>query len=168
MSAAPVYRWQPSTAEIAARAGIPVDAVIRFDHNTSPSRPPWASDVAAAAGQRINEYPAADYTPLREAIAEYHGVDRDQVVPGAGADELILLTAKAFLEPGDRAAAGGAVRTQHAARIRQPASRGQLKNPGRRQRADPSALAALPQSPSTSEYEGFRAPCHRGASTRMA
>jgi histidinol-phosphate aminotransferase len=105
MSAAPVYQWQPSTAEIAARAGIPTDAVIRFDHNTSPARPPWVEEVAERAGARINEYPAADYTPLRQAIAAYHGVDTDQVVPGAGADELILLTAKAFLSPGDRAVA---------------------------------------------------------------
>ncbi|HSG78061.1 MAG TPA: histidinol-phosphate transaminase [Acidimicrobiia bacterium] len=105
MSGAPVYQWQPSTAEIAARAGIPVDAVTRFDHNTSPAHPPWAEAVAARASAGINEYPAADYTPLREAIAAYHGVHRDQVVPGAGADELILLTAKAFLRPGDRAVA---------------------------------------------------------------
>ena len=31
------YQWQPSTAEIARRAGIPPEAVVRFDHNTSPS-----------------------------------------------------------------------------------------------------------------------------------
>ena len=105
MTGTPVYQWQPSTAEIAARAGIPADAVIRFDHNTSPSKPPWVDEVAAKAMERINEYPAADYTPLREAIAAYQRVDRDQVVPGAGADELILLAAKAFLEPGDTSTA---------------------------------------------------------------
>ncbi|MDX1691306.1 MAG: aminotransferase class I/II-fold pyridoxal phosphate-dependent enzyme [Acidimicrobiia bacterium] len=102
---APVYRWQPSTAEIAARAGIAVEDVIRFDHNTSPAAPPWAAPAAADASDRLNEYPAADYSPLREAVAAHHGVDPDQVVPGAGADELILLAAKAFLEPGDRAVA---------------------------------------------------------------
>lgn len=95
--AAPVYQWQPSTAEIARRAGMAVDDVIRFDHNTSPRRPPWTDEVVADASRLLNEYPAADYTPLRSAAATYAGVAPDQVVPGAGADELILLIAKAFL-----------------------------------------------------------------------
>ncbi len=102
---APVYQWQPSTAEIARRAGIAPEDVIRFDHNTSPVAPPWAEEVALAASARLNEYPAADYRPLCEAAAGYAGVDVDQVVPGAGADELIALTARAFLPAGGTAVA---------------------------------------------------------------
>ncbi len=105
MSAAPVYQWQPSTARIAAQAGIAPAEVIRFDHNTSAEAPPWAAAFAAEAAATLNEYPAADYTPLREAIADHHGVEPDCVVPGAGADEMILLCARAFLGPGDRAVA---------------------------------------------------------------
>lgn len=97
---APVYQWQPSTAEIARRAGIDPADVIRFDHNTSPYRVDWAETEAAASAALLNEYPAADYTPLREAAGERAGVDADWVVPGAGADELIGLCARAFLEPG--------------------------------------------------------------------
>ena len=97
---APVYQWQPTTLEIAARAGIDPSEVIRFDHNTSPLTPDWAPSVAAEVAVGLNEYPGADYRPLRSAIAAYTGTDPEQVVPGAGADELILLTAGAFLPVG--------------------------------------------------------------------
>lgn len=108
VSAAPVYQWQPATAEIAARAGIAPESVIRFDQNTSPGAPPWVGRVAADAARGMNEYPAADYRPLRRALAVHHGLDDErQVVVGAGADELILLAAKAWLGPASRAAADG-------------------------------------------------------------
>ena len=38
---------------------------------------------------------------MLDAIAEYVGVEREQVVLGAGADDLILLCARAFAGPGD-------------------------------------------------------------------
>ncbi len=97
---APVYQWQPTTAQIAGRAGIAPEQVIRFDHNTSPTRPEWVAEIAAPLASTLNEYPGADYRPLREAIAGYAGVDPDRVVAGAGADELIGLSAQAFLPPG--------------------------------------------------------------------
>ncbi len=96
MTEVPVYQWQPGTAEIAARAGIAPDQVIRFDHNTSPQAPPWVAEEAAKATARASEYPAADYRPLKEAAAAYAGVAPEQVMIGAGADELILIAAKAF------------------------------------------------------------------------
>ena len=102
---APKYKWQPTTAEIAASAGIHPDEVERFDHNTSPFRTEWAEEVAAAALAQVNEYPGANYRGLREAAAELSGLEPEQIVPGAGADELILLSARAFLNRGDTAVA---------------------------------------------------------------
>ena len=49
----------------------------------------------------MNEYPRALYTILTDAIAEYAGVAPENVVLGAGADDLILLVARAFAGPGD-------------------------------------------------------------------
>ncbi len=105
MTDLPVYQWQPGTAEIAARAGISPDEVIRFDHNTSPNAPPWVAEEAAKATRRASEYPAADYRPLKEAAAAYAGVEPEQVMVGAGADELILIAAKAWLGSGGVAVA---------------------------------------------------------------
>jgi histidinol-phosphate aminotransferase len=101
----PRYQWQPTTAEIASRAGIDPERVIRFDHNTSPFPSPWAAELAVKTAAHLNEYPGASYAPLRTAAATYAGVDPENVVPGAGADELILLAGRAFLSPGARAVA---------------------------------------------------------------
>lgn len=98
------YVWQPTNDEIARRFDLSPDRIVRFDQNTSPYPTGWASAVAGTDLNRLNEYPAASYRPLREAAAGYTGVDATQVVPGAGVDELILLAAQALLSPGDRAA----------------------------------------------------------------
>ncbi len=101
----PRYKWQPTTAEIAAANGLALDEVERFDHNTSPFSAEWAVEVAAGALRQVNEYPGASYRPLREAAARLTGLQPEQIVPGAGADELILLSARAFLERGETAIA---------------------------------------------------------------
>jgi histidinol-phosphate aminotransferase len=102
---APKYKWQPTTAEIAAAAGISPNDVERFDHNTSPFPTEWAAAVASDSLASLNEYPGANYRGLREAAAKVNGVDPEQVVPGAGADELILLCGRAFLDRGSTAVA---------------------------------------------------------------
>ncbi len=97
---APEYRWQPTTAEIAAAAGIPVSEVIRFDHNTSPYPTEWAIPIAAALAAGLNEYPGASYRPLRKAAAGYVGTIPERIAVGAGVDELLLLTGRALLTGG--------------------------------------------------------------------
>lgn len=100
MTTAPVYKWQPTSVEIAAAAGIPVSEVIRFDHNTSPTSPVWASDLAAIHARGLNEYPGASYRSIREAAGRFVGLEPERILPGAGADELILLIGRAFMGPG--------------------------------------------------------------------
>lgn len=97
------YVWQPTSAEVADRFGIDRDRVVRFDQNTSPDPTDWTVPPAMTALSDLNEYPAASYRPLRESAARYAGVDPEQVVPGAGVDELIILAARAFLSAGSRA-----------------------------------------------------------------
>jgi histidinol-phosphate aminotransferase len=96
------YDWAPSTAEIARLAGIAPERVLRFDGNTPP-KPPATATPAALAEElaRVNTYPHGGYPHIHEAIAAYAGVEPEQVVLGAGADDLILLVARAFAGPGD-------------------------------------------------------------------
>jgi histidinol-phosphate aminotransferase len=99
------YGWAISTAEAARIAGIAPDDVLRFDANTAPG-PPGAARPAALenALARVHGYPHGGYPELVAAIAGYAGVEPENVVLGAGADDLILLAARAFAGPGDRVA----------------------------------------------------------------
>ncbi len=100
---APTYRWQPTTAQIAERFRLPVESVVRFDHNTSPFPTDWAPSIVAPMARHLNEYPGASYAPLRIAAAAYLDTEPSRIVPGAGVDEIILLIAKAYLGRGRRA-----------------------------------------------------------------
>jgi histidinol-phosphate/aromatic aminotransferase/cobyric acid decarboxylase-like protein len=96
------YGWAPSTEAIARLAGIPPEEVLRFDGNTPPVPPPTAN-AATVAGElaRIQTYPHGGYPRIHAAIAAYAGVGPENVVLGAGADDLILLVARVFAGPGD-------------------------------------------------------------------
>jgi histidinol-phosphate aminotransferase len=95
----------PSTQEIARRVGLPVDQIIRFDGNTSPQALPStrAEALTEELGQ-IHTYPHGGYPELGRAIADYAGVAPENVVLGAGADDLILLLTRSFASPGDTVA----------------------------------------------------------------
>jgi histidinol-phosphate aminotransferase len=95
----------PSTEWIAAYAGIPPQAVVRFDGNTSPAPPPYARPEALLDElARIHTYPHGGYPRIAEAIAAYAGVSAENVVLGAGADDVILLVVRSFAGRGDRVA----------------------------------------------------------------
>ena len=99
------YSWALSTAEIAHRAGIAPEDVLRFDGNVPPKPPPSARPQALAdALARVNLYPHGGYPQIHEAIAAYAGVEPENVVLGAGADDLIMLCGRAFAGPGDTVA----------------------------------------------------------------
>ncbi len=99
------YRWAAPTDQVAALAGIDPSQVLRFDQNTPPLPLPTSRPGAiAGALARINNYPAGGSRTLRRAIADYNGVEPENVVLGAGADDLILLCARVFAGLGDRVA----------------------------------------------------------------
>ncbi len=96
------YTWALPSDEVARLAGIDASQVLRFDQNT-PSLPLPSTRPGTIAGAlaRISGYPAGGYRTLRTAIAAYAGVEPENVVLGAGADDLILLCARAYAGPGD-------------------------------------------------------------------
>jgi histidinol-phosphate/aromatic aminotransferase/cobyric acid decarboxylase-like protein/imidazoleglycerol phosphate dehydratase HisB len=97
-----MYGWAPSTAELAQRAGLDPVQIVRFDGNVPPLPLPSSRPAAIASElARVNEYPHGGYPRIHEAIAEYAGVERENVVLGAGADDLIMLVARAYAGAGD-------------------------------------------------------------------
>jgi histidinol-phosphate/aromatic aminotransferase/cobyric acid decarboxylase-like protein/imidazoleglycerol phosphate dehydratase HisB len=99
------YVWAAPSDEVARLAGIDPSQVVRFDQNTPPLPLPSSRPGAiAGALARVSGYPSGGYRALRRAIAAYAGVDPENVVIGAGADDLILLCARSFAGPGDMVA----------------------------------------------------------------
>ena len=99
------YAWEATDEEVAARYGVPVGEILRFDLNTSPAPPAIAAEILAAGRFEapLSEYPPSDYRRLIETAARVYGVGVDELLVGAGADEILDLAGKAFLPPGGRA-----------------------------------------------------------------
>ncbi|MFZ0218348.1 MAG: histidinol-phosphate transaminase [Candidatus Dormiibacterota bacterium] len=99
------YAWELSTEEVARRHGRRPEDVIRFDLNTSPFPPPtWRVAMDMAREEAMpNEYFDTSYAELTPLFADYCGVAPDQIVVGAGADEILDIVAKTFLDNGDAA-----------------------------------------------------------------
>jgi histidinol-phosphate aminotransferase len=95
----------PSTEWIALHAGVAPAEVLRFDGNTSPQPPPYVrAALLQNALDEINTYPHGGYPRLAPALAEYSGIEPENIVLGAGADDVILLLVRSFAGRGDRVA----------------------------------------------------------------
>ena len=88
----------PDLQGVAARSGLNIEQLIRLDANENPLGTLPQAVEALAAYPDYGFYP--DYRPLRKAIARYAGVVPEQVVLGNGADEIIDLLIRPFVEPG--------------------------------------------------------------------
>lgn len=99
------YEWALSTEQLAAKAGLDPVQIVRFDGNVPPLPLPSSRPGAIArALAEINTYPHGGYPFINEAIAGYAGVAPENVVLGAGADDLLMLCIRAFAGPGDTVA----------------------------------------------------------------
>jgi histidinol-phosphate aminotransferase len=78
--------------------------VFKLSSNESPLGAS-AKAIAAymAAGEKLALYPDGAATQLRTAIASRYGLQADNIVCGAGSDELLQLLAHAYVGPGDEA-----------------------------------------------------------------
>lgn len=89
------YEWEPPSAAIARQAGVPEDQVVRFDTNTFPW-PGAALDQLPPTS--LNEYPDTSYGALTEAIAQYADIPPDRITVGAGADEILDMIARSYID----------------------------------------------------------------------
>src|SRR5688572_2518031 len=85
------YAWEATSEEISARHGVPVEQILRFDLNTSPATPSVAAEVMSrgAFATPLCEYPPSDYARLVAAGARAYGVEPEEILVGAGADEIL-------------------------------------------------------------------------------
>ncbi len=99
------YAWEATDEQVAERHGVPVERIVRFDLNTSPAPPDLALRLLRGGtyGRAISEYPPSDYRDLVAAASSRYGVGTDEILVGAGADEVLDLVAKAFIPAGGSA-----------------------------------------------------------------
>jgi histidinol-phosphate aminotransferase len=62
---------------------------------------PAATEAYLAAAPKLNIYPDGKAAPLREVIARKFALEPDRLIFGCGSDEIFMLLAQAYLEPGD-------------------------------------------------------------------
>jgi histidinol-phosphate aminotransferase len=100
-----VYTWEATDEQVSQGYGVPLEDIVRFDLNTSPAPPDFVAKVLAAGRfeTAVSEYPPSDYRRLTAAAASRYQVDPGEIVVGAGADEVLDMIARAFLQPGARA-----------------------------------------------------------------
>ena len=75
--------------------------IVKLDANENPYGPAPAVRKALESYPFLNIYPDPEQRELREALAEYTGQPAANILAGQGADELIDLIGRIFLQPGD-------------------------------------------------------------------
>ena len=96
-----IYDSVESPEDLALKAGIPKDEIIKLNGNENPyGGSPKA--IEAVANSDFHIYPDPGQKEMRKSLSQYTGADPDEIVVGAGADELIDLIFRLFLSPGEK------------------------------------------------------------------
>jgi histidinol-phosphate aminotransferase len=96
--------YQPGKPPEELERELGISGAVKLASNESPVGPsPKAVEAVRAAASGVNRYPDGASFALRARLAERLGVAEDQLVFGAGADEILELLAKAFVGAGDEA-----------------------------------------------------------------
>ncbi|HEX7849683.1 MAG TPA: histidinol-phosphate transaminase [Sphingomonas sp.] len=76
--------------------------VAKLSSNENPlGTSPKAREAFLSAASRLERYPDASGTELRDVLAEKYGLDPARIIYGNGSDEVLHLAAGAFAGPGD-------------------------------------------------------------------
>ena len=86
---------------LSQQLGLAPADIIKLDANENPYGPLPAVAQALAELPYAHIYPDPESRELRRVLATYHGVPFENLLAGAGADELIDLIMRLLLDPGD-------------------------------------------------------------------
>ncbi len=108
-SIAPYQGGKPIT-ELAREMGLEVGQIIKLASNENPlGIGPKAQAAIEVALQDIARYPDGNSFALRDAVARKFALAPEQLIFGNGSNDILELSARAFLSPGDEA-----IYSQHA------------------------------------------------------
>ena len=86
---------------LSKRLGRSTEEIIKLDANENPYGPSPHIYEALASERYYHVYPDPGNTMLREALSRYLSIDKSRIMVGHGADELIDLIMRLFIQPGD-------------------------------------------------------------------
>jgi histidinol-phosphate aminotransferase len=96
----PVYQPGKPVEDVKRELGL--TEIIKLASNENPyGASPKAKEAVVREIENTSIYPDGAAVELTAAVARHHGVNPDQVIFGAGSDEIIMMIARAFLRPGD-------------------------------------------------------------------
>ncbi|RAV18512.1 histidinol-phosphate transaminase [Paenibacillus contaminans] len=96
----PVYQPGKPIEEVKRELGL--SEVTKLASNENPfGCSPKAKQAIVDEVERVSLYPDGGSVELTKAVAEFYNVEPNQIIFGAGSDEIILMIARAFLVPGD-------------------------------------------------------------------
>ncbi len=105
-----VYQPGKPIEETARELGVSPEVIVKLASNENPLGPsPLAMDAIRTALGRMQLYPDGGGFYLREALAAELALSREEIILGAGSNEIIEFLGHAFLERGDNI-----VTSQHA------------------------------------------------------
>lgn len=93
----PIHPFKVLSEEL----GIPRNELVKLDANENPYGPPPGVRRALENLTDVHIYPDPESRALRSALAGHHDLPIEQLMAGAGADELIDLTMRLLIEPHD-------------------------------------------------------------------
>jgi len=104
------YQGGKPISEIAREYGLDEAEIVKLASNENPlGMSPNAEAAIDAALVDVARYPDGNGFELREAVSQKYGVQQAQIVFGNGSNDILELTARAFLQVGDEA-----IYSQHA------------------------------------------------------
>jgi histidinol-phosphate aminotransferase len=99
--------YQPGKPVEDVQRELGLERVVKLASNEGPFGPfPAAQEAMARAAPELNRYPDGGALRLQAALAERHGIAREQICVGAGADGCIDMLSQATLDPGDEVVCG--------------------------------------------------------------
>lgn len=96
----PVYQPGKPVEEVKRELGL--DKVIKLASNENPfGCSPKVKEAIISEIEQTSIYPDGGSVELKKALSDHLGVEENQLIFGAGSDEVILMITRAFLVPGD-------------------------------------------------------------------
>jgi histidinol-phosphate aminotransferase len=86
---------------LSARIGRSPDQIVKLDANENPYGPLPVVREAVGKMEFPHIYPDPESRALRRSLAKFTGIDEEYLLAGQGADELIDLLMRVFLDPND-------------------------------------------------------------------